>query len=202
MSNRTNNSTGRTFAYLRVSTTEQTTDNQILAIRSRGFDIPDNRTVAEKISGSTLAMERTGFCNLVENKLEAGDTLVVLKLDRLGRDNIDVQKTVQHLTEKGIKLVCLDLPIPDLTSNEGKLMFAMFAAFAAFERGRIVERTQEGLLRAKAEGKQLGRPVAVKTTAKVQDCKARGLTQQQTATELGISERTVIRHWRVQEAAQ
>ncbi|MFC3187980.1 recombinase family protein [Shewanella intestini] len=70
---------------------------------------------------------------LINHQLERGDILVVLKLDRLGRDNIDVQNTINLLTEKGIKVVCLDLPVADLSSAEGKLMLQMFSAFAEFE---------------------------------------------------------------------
>lgn len=185
----------RVFAYCRVSTTELTTDNQVLAIRNRGYDIPAHRIVTETISGAVHAMQRPEFTKLVTDKLESGDTLVVLKLDRLGRDNIDVQQTIQSLTDRGIKVVSLDLPVSDLTSSEGKLMLQLFATFAEFERNRIRERTQDGLTRAKSEGKKLGRPVATDTTKRVQECKQRGLSQSQTVTELGIGIATVKRHW-------
>ncbi|MCQ1060846.1 recombinase family protein [Photobacterium sp. ZSDE20] len=187
--------TGRTFAYCRVSTVEQTTENQILAIRSAGYDVTDNRVVSETVSGSVLAIERPEFKTLVEHKLEKGDKLVVLKLDRLGRDNIDVQQTIDKLTTKGIKVISLDLPVADLSSSEGKLMLQMFSAFAEFERNRIRERTQEGLNRAKAEGKKLGRPPAKGTTENVQRCKEEGLSQSATAKLLGLGIATVKRHW-------
>lgn len=187
--------TGRIFAYCRVSTVEQTTENQILAIRKAGYEVEENRVISETVSGSVLAMERKEFKTLVDHKLESGDTLVVLKLDRLGRDNIDVQQTIDALTTKGIKVICLDLPVADLSSSEGKLMLQMFSAFAEFERNRIRERTQEGLNRAKAEGKKLGRPAAKGTTENVQRCKADGLSQSATAKELGIGIATVKRHW-------
>ena len=140
-------------------------------------------------------MKRGQFKTLVEHKLEAGDTLVVLKLDRLGRDNIDVQQTIERLKGLGVNLVSLDLPVADLTSSEGKLMLQMFSAFAEFERNRIRERTQEGLNRAKAEGKKLGRPEATGTTEKVQECKTKGLSQSVTAKALGLGIATVKRHW-------
>ncbi|MCA3902828.1 recombinase family protein [Vibrio vulnificus] len=187
--------TGRIFAYCRVSTVEQTTENQILAIGNAGYEVEENRVISETVSGSVLAMERKEFRTLVDHKLESGDTLVVLKLDRLGRDNIDVQQTIDALTTKGIKVICLDLPVADLSSSEGKLMLQMFSAFAEFERNRIRERTQEGLNRAKAEGKKLGRPAAKGTTESVQRCKAEGLSQSATAKELGIGIATVKRHW-------
>ena len=187
---------GRTFAYCRVSTTEQATANQIIAIRKAGYDISDERVISETVSGSTQAFKRKQFKLLVDHKLEANDTLVVLKLDRLGRDNIDVQQTIEKLTKRGIKVVSLDLPIKDLSSSEGKLMLQMFSAFAEFERNRIRERTKEGLERAKSEGKVLGRPKgSLATTTQVQACKFEGLSQSQTATKLNIGIATTKRHW-------
>ncbi|HAS8474595.1 TPA: recombinase family protein [Vibrio vulnificus] len=187
--------TGRIFAYCRVSTTEQTTENQVLAIRNAGYEVIDSRIISETISGSTKAIDRKQFSNLVEHKLEEGDTLVVLKLDRLGRNNIDVQQTVSLLDSKGIRVVCLDLPVADLSSSEGRLMLQMFSAFAEFERNRIRERTQEGLVRAKAEGKKLGRPKATKTNRRIQECKDSGMSQSKTASHLGLGIATVKRHW-------
>ncbi|HCE3234314.1 TPA: recombinase family protein [Vibrio parahaemolyticus] len=185
----------RTFAYCRVSTTEQTTENQILQITQCGYNIQPERCIEEVVSGSIEAMKREKFKTLVEHKLERGDTLVVLKIDRLGRNNIDVQQTINLLTNKGVKVVSLDLPIADLSSSEGKLMLQMFSAFAEFERNRIIERTQEGLERAKAQGKKLGRPPANETNKLVQSCKRESLTQAETVTKLGISLATVKRHW-------
>lgn len=185
----------RIFAYCRVSTAEQTTENQIIAIRQKGYDVDNSRIVSETISGSVEAMKRKQFKLLVEHKLEFGDLLIVLKLDRLGRDNIDVQKTINLLSTKGVRVICLDLPVYDLSSAEGKLMLQMFSVFAEFERNRIRERTQEGLQRAKEQGKQLGRPKALKTTKAVQTKKAEGLSQSKTAEELSLGIATVKRHW-------
>ena len=185
----------RTFAYCRVSTTEQTTQNQIIAIRQKGYDVSDSRVVSETVSGSVEAMKREQFKMLINHQMEVGDMLVVLKLDRLGRDNIDVQNTINLLTKKGIKVVCLDLPVADLSSAEGKLVLQMFAAFAEFERNRIRERTKGGIEREKVQGKKLGRPEARDTTIAVQAKKAGGLSQSNVAKELGISIATVKRHW-------
>lgn len=111
--------------------------------------------MSETVSGSVEAMKREQFKMLINHQMETGDMLVVLKLDRLGRDNIDVQNTINVLTKKGIKVVCLDLPVADLSSAEGKLMLQMFAAFAEFERNRIRERTKEGIERAKVRVRNL-----------------------------------------------
>lgn len=184
----------RTFAYSRCSTTDQNTDNQFSVIEAKGYDIPDYRKVAEVVSGGIPAKQRPELSNLI-NKLEPNDTLVVAKIDRLGRDNIDVQQTILDLADRDIKVISLDLPTSDLTSAEGKLMLQMFSAFAEFEKNRIRERTMDGLAQAKKGGKKLGRPVATGTTTLVQNAKRKGLSQSQTATELGISLPTVKRHW-------
>lgn len=185
----------RSFAYCRVSTTEQTTENQTLAIANSGYEVQANRVVSETVSGSVKAMDRLAFSRLVD-RLEEGDRLIVLKLDRLGRDAIDIQQTVQMFSEMGVQLICLDLPVSDLSSAEGRLMLQMFGAFAEFERNRIRERTAQGLERAKAEGKKLGRPPATETNKRVQEAKAQGLGQSEAARALGIGLSTVKRHWR------
>lgn len=186
---------GRTFAYCRVSTIEQNIANQVQAIESAGYPVKNNRVISETVSGSVQAMKRPAFKALVEHKLESGDCLVVLKLDRLGRDNIDVQETITTLQSKGIQVISLDLPASDLTSANGKLILQMFAAFAEFERNRIRERTHEGLQRAKREGKRLGRPAATDTTKAIQQCKAKGFTQSQAVKATGFSLPTIKRHW-------
>lgn len=188
---------GRTFAYCRVSTNEQNADNQILAIRQAGFNVLENRVISEVVSGGVQAMQRKGFANMVNYKLEGGDQLVVLKLDRLGRDNIDVQQTIAMLVDKGIDVVSLDLPVRNLSSSEGRLMLQMFSAFAEFEKARITERTKEGLERAKQEGKKLGRPVAKLTRERVQKTKEKGLSQSKAAAELRLSLPTIKRYWNV-----
>ncbi|EML7501709.1 recombinase family protein [Klebsiella pneumoniae] len=190
----------RTFAYCRVSTSEQTTENQIVAIRQAGYDILDSRVISETVSGGVQAMQRKTFADMVTHKLAKGDRLVVLKLDRLGRDNIDVQQTIAMLVDKGIDVVSLDLPVRNLASAEGKLMLQMFSAFAEFEKSRIIERTKEGLARAKIEGKKLGRPAATDTVKRVQEAKSRGLSQSKAALDLGLSLPTIKRNWNIKEA--
>ncbi|WP_420260321.1 recombinase family protein [Klebsiella pneumoniae] len=173
--------------------------NQIVAIRQAGYDVPDNRVVSETVSGGVQAMQRKAFADMVTHKLEDGDRLVVLKLDRLGRDNIDVQQTIAMLVDKGVDVVSLDLPVRNLASAEGKLMLQMFSAFAEFEKSRIIERTKEGLARAKAEGKKLGRPAATDTFKRVQEAKAKGLSQSKAALEVGLSLPTIKRNWNIKE---
>ena len=182
----------RTYFYCRVSTTEQTTENQIQAFIDKGYEVKPSFVIEETVSGSVCAMQRDGFKAMVEHKLMEGDTLVVLKLDRLGRDNIDVQQTIAMLSDKGVNVHSLDLPTKDLTTSEGKLMLRMFTAFAEFERDRIRERTIEGQARAKAEGKKIGRPSKA-TPEKVAELRNQGLSIAKAATELNVSQATVKR---------
>ena len=147
----------RVFAYCRVSTVDQTTSNQVQEIASAGFEVTPQRTISETISGSVAASERKGFRKLLD-KLESGDVLVVTKLDRLGRNAMDVRVTVEALTELGVRVHCLALGGVDLTSAAGKMTMGVIAAVAEFERDLLIERTQAGLARAKSEGKTLGRP--------------------------------------------
>jgi putative DNA-invertase from lambdoid prophage Rac len=147
----------RTFAYVRVSTFDQTTENQTREIASAGFHVEPHRIIGETVSGSTAITRREGFSRLID-KMESGDVLVVTKLDRLGRDAIDVAGTVARLEELGIKVHCLALGGVDLTSSAGKLTMGVINAVAQFERDLLIERTQAGLERAKASGKPLGRP--------------------------------------------
>jgi len=146
----------RVFAYCRVSTAEQTTANQVQEISAAGFKVTPQRTIVETVSGSVAASERPGF-GLLLNKLEEGDVLVVTKLDRLGRNAMDVRTTVEALAGMGVRVNCLALGNMDLTSPAGKMTMGVINAVAEFERDLLIERTQAGLSRAKAEGKVLGR---------------------------------------------
>lgn len=184
----------RTFAYCRVSTSGQTTANQVLEIALGGFTVQEQRTYEEIISGSTKASERPVFSRMLD-RMESGDVLIVTKLDRLGRNAMDVRATVEHLEARGIRVHCLALGGVDLASPAGKMTMQVLNAVAEFERDLLIERTQSGLARARADGKKLGRPVATDTTARVHTCKSDGMSQSETAVKLEISIATVKRHW-------
>ena len=184
----------RVFAYCRVSTAEQTTDNQIQEIAAAGFEVKPQRAITETISGSVAALERKGFKKLLD-KLEAGDVLVVTKLDRLGRNAMDVRATVEQLTALGVRVHCLALGGVDLTSPAGKMTMGVIAAVAEFERDLLIERTQAGLSRARSEGKLLGRPQSL-TKAQavvVRDRITAGASVAALAKEFGTSRQTVMR---------
>lgn len=154
---------GRVFAYLRVSTTDQTTDNQLREIEGAGFKVTPQRAVSETISGSVAATERPAFAKLLD-RLEGGDVLLVTKLDRLGRNAMDVRATVERLDRSGVRVHCLALGGVDLTSAAGKMTMGVIAAVAEFERDLLIERTQSGLKRARESGRTLGRPATLSRT--------------------------------------
>lgn len=184
----------RTFLYARVSTAEQTTDNQLLEASGAGFAIQPRHTVTETISGSVPAAERPGFSKLVE-RLDDGDTLVVTKLDRLGRNTTDVLATVERLAEMGVHVHCLALKGVDLTSASGKLHMTVLAAVSQFERDLLIERTHAGLARARAEGKRLGRKDAL-TREQKEDIRrklAAGATARGLAKEYAVSHPTILK---------
>ena len=184
----------RVFAYCRVSTQDQTTENQVLEIANAGFSVTPQRTVAETVSGSVPASERKGFGQLI-NKLEAGDVLVVTKLDRLGRNAMDVRATVEALTGMGVRVHCLALGGVDLTSPAGKMTMGVIAAVAEFERDLLVERTQSGLARARASGTALGRPKVLDLgmTSQVLDKLTAGDSVASVARAFKTSRQTVMR---------
>jgi putative DNA-invertase from lambdoid prophage Rac len=189
----------RTFAYLRVSTADQTTDNQLHEIQAAGFQIAEYRVVAETVSGSVAAMERQGFKKLVD-RLEAGDVLIVSKLDRLGRNAMDVRATVERLDGMGVKVHCLALGGVDLTSAAGKMTMAVISAVSEMERDLLIERTQAGLQRAKAEGKKLGRKPTLTPDdrSQIMALKAEGASLAVLAKRFGVS-RSAIQHVARQE---
>ena len=184
----------RTFAYVRVSTAGQTTDNQLQEIKAAGFSIEPRRAVTETVSGSVATSQRRGFARLLD-RLEAGDVLVVTKPDRLGRNAMDVGSTVAKLADLGVRVHCLALGGVDLTSSTGKLTMNVINAVAEFERDLLVERTQAGLNRARAEGKRLGRPASL--SAEQQAMVARrleeGIAVSTLAREFKTSRQTILR---------
>lgn len=184
----------RTFAYCRVSTLDQTTDNQVREIESAGFSVEPKRVVTETVSGSVPAVHRKGFAKLID-RLESGDVLIVTKLDRLGRNAMDVRSTVETLAKEGVKVHCLALGGVDLTSAAGKMTMGVVGAVAEFERDLLIERTQSGLKRAKAEGKSLGRPTALsgEQQATIRESRANGVSLGALAKQYGVSRAAIQR---------
>lgn len=137
------------ISYLRVSTTDQTVENQRQAIKAAGYMV-SKEFADEALSGLSEAASRPGWA-ACQSYLREGDTLVVYALDRLGRSTLDVLTTITELTSKGVRLVIL-LQGFDTETPAGKLALTMFAAFAEFEHAIRKERQREGIARARAEG--------------------------------------------------
>jgi putative DNA-invertase from lambdoid prophage Rac len=146
--------------YCRVSTTEQTNDNQKLRLlqyaadKNLKFDLFEETESTRKtrpIKQEMLTRARNG---------EYG-AIVVFKLDRYARSSTELILETKELTDKGIGFISLSDNL-DFTTAAGQLQFHILSAFAEFERSLISERTKEGLRRAKMQGKQLGRPAGSK----------------------------------------
>jgi putative DNA-invertase from lambdoid prophage Rac len=163
-------------------------------IEAAGFKVEPQRVIAETVSGSVAARERKGFARLLD-KLEADDVLIVTKLDRLGRNAMDVRATVEALATMGVRVNCLALGNVDLTSAAGKMTMGVINAVAEFERDLLIERTQAGLSRAKAEGKALGRraTLTAEQQAVVRQRRSEGVSLGVLADEYGVSRAAIQR---------
>lgn len=146
------------------------------------------------MSGSVAATERAKFARLVD-KLEAGDVLVVTKLDRLGRNAMDVRATVESLAALGVRVHCLALGGVDLTSPAGKMTMGVIAAVAEFERDLLIERTISGQARARTQGVRFGRPVALDHAAAEEGRRLlkHGTSIAEVARKLKTSRKTIYR---------
>lgn len=138
------------IGYARVSTQEQTLDLQLDALKKAGC----GRVFTDTISGAKA--ERKGLSEALDF-VRNGDTLVVWRLDRLGRSLKHLIETVKSLHDHGVGFKSLTEQI-DTTTSGGKLIFHVFGALAEFERDLTRERTQAGLQAARARGRQGGRP--------------------------------------------
>ena len=182
---------GAVFAYLRVSKSELNVENQRMEIESSGIKV--DYWFSEVVSGSVSTSLRTEFQRLL-GQIRDGETIVVSRLDRLGRDAIDVMSTVKLLEERNIKVIVLQLGNVDLTSSAGKMMMVMLSCVAEMERTILIERVQSGLKRAVAEGVKLGRRSSTtegqrrEIVQKLQD----GVSVSQIAREYNVSRGTVI----------
>ena len=178
-----------TIAYLRVSTDDQTTENQRRAIEAR-YNV-SKWFVEEGISGTTPAAQRPAMASLL-NYVREGDTVVVVAIDRLGRNTIDVLTTVEALKAKGVSVVSMREGF-DLATPAGKLMLTMLAAVAELERENIKARQIAGIERARAEGKNLGREKTIDDAAVAKWRAANSASIKATAEHFGISPASVKR---------
>lgn len=193
-----------TFAYLRVSTNDQTTAQQLTQIEAAGHTVERDRVFAEQgVSGKVPALQREQFQRL-NDRLTSGDQIVVVKLDRLGRDTLDVIATIQHLTQRGISVVVLGLGVLD-GSAQSNLTLTMLAAISSFERELISERTKAKLAQLKADGVKLGRPAKADDAAlraKADELFTSGKSWRKVAADLNIALSTLQRLMKSSQSAQ
>lgn len=181
------------IAYVRVSTDDQTTENQRRAIAER-YTI--TKWFADNgLSGSIPAAQRPSMAELLSYVRE-GDTVVVAAIDRLGRNTIDVLTTVEVLKRKGVSVVSMREGF-DLSTPIGKAMLAMLAAIAELEKENIKARQLAGLERARAEGKNLGREKTIDDQAVMAWRRENDASIKQTAEHFGISTASVKRAFSV-----
>lgn len=171
------------YGYARVSTLDQQLDNQIEQLKVAGAET----IVKEKLTGTTK--NRPEFQTLLAG-LNAGDTLIVTKLDRFARNTKEALELIQELFQQDVIIHVLNLGLIDNTAT-GQLIFTIFSAFAEFERSLIIERTQEGKRFAKTNDPNFreGRPKKY-TKEHLQlayDFKQEGLTYKMIERKTGIS---------------
>lgn len=182
------------LGYARVSTQDQNLALQLDALKIAGCD----KVYQEKVSGATA--DRPELGKLLDI-IREGDTLVIWKLDRLGRSLAHLIKLVADLEQRQVGLLSLNDPV-DTTTAQGRLVFRIFASLAEFEREVIRERTLAGLASARRRGQLLGRPKGLSKAAEQKARIAESLYKEekysveQIARELTISKTTLYKYLR------
>jgi DNA invertase Pin-like site-specific DNA recombinase len=178
------------FGYARVSAKDQNLDTQIKELTAAGAE----RIFQEKITGASTSRPEL---DKMLSMLRAGDTVIVNRLSRLGRNTAHLIQLITDLSQRDVRFVALDLGI-DTNSPAGRMVLTVFAALAEFERESNGERRQAGIELAKAQGKHMGRPSGVdeEKLKKVKTSLAAGLSVHQIVEVTGISESTVKRYKR------
>lgn len=179
--------TSQRLGYSRVSTTDQHPESQQDALTAAGCD----RVFIEKYTGTKASRP---VWDKVRDMLREGDTLVITRLDRLGRSTKDLLSIAADLEERRINLVATEQSI-DTTTPEGKLFFTMVAAFAEFEHSMMRARTMDGLAAARARGRKGGRKAALnaKQVQAIHKMHADGTTISELAEAFSVSRPTIYR---------
>lgn len=185
----------RLLGYTRVSTVSQDARLQLDALRGAGVETRD--VFSDVTSGSRAAIKRPGMKRLLDYA-DDGDTVVVWRIDRLGRSLIDVLNTVNLLRERGVKVRSISDGIDPETSS-GRMMLGMLATLAEYERELITERVNAGIAAAKQAGTRFGRPpvnpdIVEQKLAIVREARAKGRTAEEAARLVGWSRATLYRH--------
>lgn len=177
------------IGYIRVSTREQTEsiNNQRQQLQQHGCE----KIFTDTASG--VLTDRPGLKAALEYAREK-DSIVVIRLDRLGRSTVDILRTVQDLDDRGITIEALDTQL-DTRTPAGRLVLSVLASMAEFERNLIVERTREGLAHARAQGRVGGRRPKLDETQQqaALAALASGMSEAQVAQTFGVSRSTITR---------
>ena len=176
----------RLFGYARVSTSKQSLDIQIAALKNAG--VQDTRIFTDSISGNQI--NRDGL-NTLRLKIEKGDVILVTKLDRLGRDTADMISLIKEFDALGVSVKFLDDGI-STEGTMGKMVVTILSAVAQAERQRILERTNEGRIDAKFRGVKFGRKRSV-DREKLSTLKQQGFGATEIAKKMGIGRSTVYK---------
>ncbi|MDF0607143.1 recombinase family protein [Neisseriaceae bacterium TC5R-5] len=176
----------RFFGYARVSTSKQSLDMQIKALKAEG--VKANRIFTDKATGASA--NRDGL-QILKLKVEEGDVLLVKKLDRLGRDTADMIQLVKEFNQMGVAIRFLDDGI-STEGSMGKMVVTILSAVAEAERMRILERTNEGRIEAKAKGIKFGRKPTV-NREQVRSLYAEGVGATEIAKQMKIGRSTVYK---------
>ena len=177
------------YGYARVSSKTQDYSAQVDTLKAAGCD----RIFSEKRSGKT-ATDRPEF-NKLMRALVPGDTIVVSKLDRLARSSRDLHNILHEVQEQSCGFVSLGESWCDTTSEVGRLMLTIMGGIGEFERGLIRKRCEEGIERAKANGKQFGRSAALDAgqRRRVAERYSRGESMAELARAYEVGEATIWR---------
>ncbi|HHE5697292.1 MULTISPECIES: recombinase family protein [Enterobacterales] len=176
----------RLFGYARVSTSQQSLDIQIRALKDAG--VKANRIFTDKASGSST--DREGL-DLLRMKVEEGDVILVKKLDRLGRDTADMIQLIKAFDAQGVAVRFIDDGI-STDGDMGKMVVTILSAVAQAERQRILERTNEGRQEAKLKGIRFGRRRTI-NREQVLALRQEGLGASEIARRLNIARSTVYK---------
>ena len=176
----------RLFGYARVSTSQQSLDIQVKALKTAG--VKDNRIFTDKITGSHT--NRDGL-RLLRLKVEEGDVILVKKLDRLGRDTADMIQLIKEFDELGVAIRFLDDGI-STEGSMGKMVVTILSAVAQAERQRILERTNEGRIEARANGVKFGRKKSIDRD-KIHALRKQGLGATEIARQMKIGRSSVYK---------
>lgn len=176
----------RLFGYARVSTSQQSLDIQVKALKDEG--IKASRIFTDKVSGSHV--DREGL-QMLRLKVEEGDVVLVKKLDRLGRDTADMIQLIKEFDDMGVAIRFMDDGI-STEGTMGKMVVTILSAVAQAERQRILERTNEGRLEARAKGVKFGRKPSI-DKKKVRALYEQGVGATDISRQLNIGRSTVYK---------